>query len=64
MSVVADHGQRLAVAAGQRAGRRDVLQVGDDDVARGEKELESLTRANVDAVDEALKRKEAELLEV
>lgn len=39
-------------------------EVGDDDVARGEKELESLTRANVDAVDEALKRKEAELLEV
>ena len=39
-------------------------EVGDDDVARGEKELETLTRANVDAVDDALKRKEAELLEV
>ena len=35
-----------------------------DDVARGEKELEQLTKAHVDAVDEALKRKEAELLEV
>lgn len=39
-------------------------EVGDDEVARGEKELESHTKANVDAIDEALKRKEAELLEV
>ncbi|MGN7800923.1 ribosome recycling factor [Leifsonia shinshuensis] len=39
-------------------------EVGDDEVARGEKELETLTRTHVEAVDEALKRKEAELLEV
>ena len=39
-------------------------EVGDDDVARGEKELENITRTHVDAVDDALKRKEAELLEV
>lgn len=39
-------------------------EVGDDDLARGEKELEQLTRTHVDAIDEALKRKEAELLEV
>ncbi|WP_285117144.1 ribosome recycling factor [Leifsonia sp. fls2-241-R2A-40a] len=39
-------------------------EVGDDEVARAEKELEAITRTNVDAVDEALKRKEAELLEV
>ena len=39
-------------------------QVGDDEIARGEKELDSLTKSNVDAIDEALKRKEAELLEV
>jgi ribosome recycling factor len=39
-------------------------EVGDDEVSRGEKELETLTRTHVDAVDEALKRKEAELLEV
>lgn len=39
-------------------------EVGDDEVARGEKELEAITRSNVEAVDEALKRKEAELLEV
>ncbi|RWZ61160.1 ribosome recycling factor [Labedella populi] len=39
-------------------------EVGDDDVARAEKELESITKAHIDAIDEALKRKEAELLEV
>ena len=38
--------------------------VGEDDLARAEKELDALTRAHVDAIDEALKRKEAELLEV
>ncbi len=37
---------------------------GDDDLARAEKDLEALTKTNVDAIDEALKRKEAELLEV
>ncbi|WP_394552355.1 ribosome recycling factor [Agromyces sp. MMS24-JH15] len=39
-------------------------EVGDDEVARAEKELEQITKTNVDAIDEALKRKEAELLEV
>ncbi|MDR6613000.1 ribosome recycling factor [Leifsonia sp. 1010] len=39
-------------------------EVGDDELARAEKELEAITRTHVDAVDEALKRKEAELLEV
>ena len=39
-------------------------EVGDDDVARAEKELEALTKRHIDAVDDALKRKEAELLEV
>jgi ribosome recycling factor len=39
-------------------------EVGDDEVARGEKELELITKSNVDAIDDALKRKEAELLEV
>ena len=38
--------------------------VGDDEVARAEKELEALTKAQVDAIDEALRKKEAELLEV
>ena len=39
-------------------------EVGDDDVTRAEKELETLTRKHVEAIDDALKRKEAELLEV
>jgi ribosome recycling factor len=39
-------------------------EVGEDEVARGEKELDAITRLHVDQIDEALKRKEAELLEV
>ncbi|MCU1442826.1 MAG: ribosome recycling factor [Cryobacterium sp.] len=38
--------------------------VGDDEVARAEKELEQITKTHVDAIDEALKRKESELLEI
>lgn len=38
--------------------------VGEDELVRAEKDLDALTRAHVDAIDEALKRKEAELLEV
>ncbi|MBP2419570.1 ribosome recycling factor [Microbacterium imperiale] len=38
--------------------------VGEDELVRAEKELDVLTRAHVDLIDEALKRKEAELLEV
>jgi ribosome recycling factor len=39
-------------------------QAGDDELARAEKELDALTKNHVDAIDDALKRKEAELLEV
>jgi ribosome recycling factor len=39
-------------------------EVGEDEVARAEKELDSLTKSHVESIDEALKRKEAELLEV
>jgi len=39
-------------------------EVGDDEVARAEKELEQVTKSHVDQIDDALKRKEAELLEV
>lgn len=39
-------------------------EVGEDEVARGEKELDAVTRQFVDLIEEALKRKEAELLEV
>jgi ribosome recycling factor len=38
--------------------------VGEDELVRAEKELDALTRAHVDEIDDALKRKEAELLEV
>ena len=39
-------------------------EVGEDDIARGEKEIDAITKNHVDAIDEALRRKEAELLEV
>jgi ribosome recycling factor len=39
-------------------------EVGDDDVARAEKELEQITKTHIDGIDEALKRKEAELLAI
>ncbi|WP_220478141.1 ribosome recycling factor [Frigoribacterium faeni] len=39
-------------------------EVGDDEVARAEKDLESLTKSFIDSIDDALKKKEAELLEV
>jgi len=39
-------------------------EVGEDDVARAEKELEKITHTYVDNIDDALRAKEAELLEV
>ncbi|WP_243075016.1 ribosome recycling factor [Microbacterium sp. SS28] len=39
-------------------------EFGEDELARAEKELDAVTRSHVDTIDEALKRKEAELLEV
>jgi ribosome recycling factor len=39
-------------------------QVGKDEVARGEKDLEKVTSDHVTKIDELLKHKEAELLEV
>ena len=39
-------------------------EVGEDDVARAEKELEALTKQFTDQIDEALKGKESELMEV
>jgi ribosome recycling factor len=38
--------------------------IGKDDVARGEKELEKVTSDHVAKIDELLKHKETELLEV
>ena len=37
---------------------------GEDEVTRAEKELEAVTKRHVDQIDELLKHKEAELLEV
>nr|WP_228498337.1 ribosome recycling factor [Plantibacter sp. VKM Ac-2876] len=52
----------------RRKGKDDLealkSEVGDDDVARGEKELEAVTKAHIDAVDAALKAKETELLSI
>jgi ribosome recycling factor len=39
-------------------------EAGEDEVGRAEKELEALTRRHVDEIDELLRGKEAELLEV
>jgi ribosome recycling factor len=39
-------------------------EIGEDEGSRAEKELEGVTKKHVDAVDDLLKHKEAELLEV
>lgn len=39
-------------------------EVGEDEAARAEKSLDALTRKHTDVIDELLKNKEAELLEV
>ena len=39
-------------------------EIGEDDGARAEKDLDALTKAHTEAIDDLLKRKEAELLEV
>jgi ribosome recycling factor len=39
-------------------------EAGEDEGTRGEKELDAITKQHVDGIDELLKRKEAELLEV
>jgi ribosome recycling factor len=38
--------------------------VGEDEVARAEKQLDAVTKKHVDEIDDVLKHKEAELLEV
>ena len=61
---------RVSVRNIRRKGNDDLAALkkdglaGDDEIARAEKELDALTKQHVDAIDEALKRKEAELLEV
>ena len=43
--------------------KKDAL-AGEDEISRAAKELDAMTKSHVDAIDEALKKKEAELLEV
>jgi ribosome recycling factor len=59
---------RVTVRSLRRKAKDDLdaltSEVGEDEVARAEKELESLTKQHIDHIDDALKKKEAELLEV
>ena len=69
VKLVRDKGEQAKVALRNiRRKAKDDLdslkEVGEDEVARAEKDLEATTKAHVDAIDDALKRKEAELLEV
>jgi ribosome recycling factor len=70
VKIVRDKGEHAKVSLRNiRRSAKDDLdaltgEVSDDEISRGEKELEALTKRHVDQVDEALKRKEAELLEV
>jgi ribosome recycling factor len=66
---MAEHG-KVAVRAARRDGRRELEglvrdgEVGEDDVTRGEKELDRITHGHEAEIDRAVEQKEAELLEV
>ena len=58
---------RVAIRNIRRKGISDIEALKDtseDEVSRAEKEIDNQTKQHIDAVDEALKKKEAELLEV
>jgi ribosome recycling factor len=61
---------RVAVRAVRRSAKDEVdklqkgSEVGEDEAARAEKQLDAVTKKNTDAIDDLLKHKEAELLEV
>ena len=65
----AEHG-RVSVRNIRRKGMEDLGTLkkdgdaGQDEVERAEKELEAATKLHIERIDEALKNKEAELLEV
>ena len=62
-----DAGSRSAGAASRQGGAGQDGQgpeVGKDEVARAEKQLDASTKKHIEAIDEVLKHKEAELLEV
>ena len=59
---------RVSVRSIRRKAKDDLealtSEVGEDEVFRAEKELDALTKSHIDRIDEALKKKEEELLEV
>lgn len=59
---------RVSIRAARRKGMDDLdalkSEIGEDEVGRGEKEVEAVTKKFIDQIDEALTNKEAELLEV
>lgn len=59
---------RVAVRGVRRKAKDDLealkSEIGEDEVARAEKELESVTKSFIDRIDEMLSHKESELLEV
>ncbi|MDO4241218.1 MAG: ribosome recycling factor [Microbacteriaceae bacterium] len=59
---------RVAVRGARRKGMDELdklkSEIGEDEVARAEKELETITKTYIDQIDAALAGKEAELLEV
>jgi ribosome recycling factor len=69
VKLVRDKGEhaKVAIRNVRRKAKDDLdalKEVGEDEISRAEKDLEATTKHHVDAIDEALKRKEAELLEV
>lgn len=66
---MAEHG-RISIRNARRDARRDLDalardgEAGEDEVARGEKELDRITHGHEADIDKALEQKEAELLEV
>ena len=61
---------RISVRAARRAAKEALdkmvkdAEAGKDEVVRAEKQLDAATKKHTDAIDEVLKHKEAELLEV
>ncbi len=61
---------RISVRTTRRAAKEALdkmvkdKEVGEDEVARAEKQLDAVTKKHVDEIDDVLKHKEAELLEV
>lgn len=61
---------RVSIRSVRRSAKDDIdklvkdSEVGEDEAARAEKQLDTVTKKHTDQVDELLKRKESELLEV